>query len=263
MTDSNSKTVMEPEKTMWQHGEETGNSSLPWGPHKIPLNLEISGINISLKQQESGFLYYREVEGETIEKLVLAGKSQLFLSPVEPMNIPVKISSHLLIDFNRPLVVEPQSTKSIFVTFPLEIAVALGRRLTGESIIDIFSKCKSKYTLYGTIKDGIICKYWQSDLYNTVPDLNPTELGVMQIEIQNPTGSWAEVKKAVFSAHGMKIYYGQQLVTLNSVMKIINEHDAETSFIDSPLKTGLKLAYEQFSSRTLIQQGKTLMEEGY
>ncbi len=263
MTDPNSKTVIKPENIIWQYGEEAGNKDLPWGPHKIPLNLEISGIKISLEQHKSGFLYYREAKGETIEKLVLAGKSQLFLSPVEPMNVPAKVSSHLLIDFKRPLVVEPQSTKSIFVTFPLEIAVALGRRLTGESIIDIFTKCISKHTLYGTIKDGIICKYWQSDLYNTVPDLNPAELGVMQIEIQNPTGSWAEVGKAVFSAHGMKIYYGPRLVTLNSVMKIINEHDAETSFIDSPLKTGLKLAYEQFSSRILTQQGKTLMEEGY
>lgn len=260
--DDTGKTVYKPDNIIRRYREEESDDA-PWGPHKTPINIEIPGIKISLEQREAGFLYCRQTAGEKIEKLVLTKKGQLFLSPVEPMNKPARVSNHMLIDFSWPVIVEPHSTKSIFVSFPIEIAIAVGRRDSGENIIDIFTTCKSKHTLYGTIKDGLICKYWQSDIYESFPDFNPMELGVMQIEIQNPTANWSEVGKAVFSAQGMKIYFGPRQVTLNAVMKIISESNAETSFIDSPLKAGLNPAYEQFISRLLTQQGKTLMEEGY
>ncbi|MDW7728933.1 MAG: DUF432 domain-containing protein [Bacillota bacterium] len=262
MDDVTGKKVYEPDNIVWQFREKESDDA-PWGPHKTPVNIEIPGIKISLEQRATGFLYRRQSAEGTIEKLVLTKKGQVFMSPVEPMHKPVKVSSHILIDFKWPVIVEPQSTKSIFVSFPLEIAIAVGRRESEENIIDIFTTCKSKHTLYGTVKDGLICKYWQSDVYESFPDFDPMELGVMQIEIQNPTANWAEVRKAVFSAQGMKIYFGPQQVTLNALMKIISESDAETSFIDSPLKAGLKPAFEQFSTRLLTQQGKTLMEEGY
>ncbi len=250
-------------KETWVY-EPGGNASpLPWGPYSCPAEVNLDGIKIRLEERDKGFMYHRNGAGENVEKLVLSKKGKLYLSPVEPVNKPLLLSSHLLIEITAPILVEPHSTRSIFLEFPVEIAVSVGRRETGENIIDIFTNGKNKHTLYGNVKDGVICKYWRSDPFSTFPKLNPLEAGVLQLEIQNPGAGWVEVSKTVLSAYGMKIYYGGNLVTLNAVMKIINDNDAETSFIDSPLQPGLTAAAERYSTRLLTQQGKMLMEEGY
>ncbi len=248
---------------VWSYDGNIDQRTVPWGPHESPVQLDLEGVIITLEKQDTGFVYRRQGAGEEIEKLVLSKTGKLYLSPVEPVNKPAVVSNHLLVELAKPLMVEPQSARSIFITFPIEIAISVGRKHAGENIIDMFTFSRSKHTLYGSIKDGLICKYWRSDIFTAFPEVNPLKEGIVQLEIQNPTAGWAEVTKTVLSAQGMKIYFGENLVTLNAVMKIINDHDAETSFIDSPLRTGLTAAVEQFSTKLLSQQGKTLMEGGY
>ncbi len=250
-------------KERWVYEPAENAKLFPWGPHSCPAEINLDGIVLMMEEREKGFLYSRKGAGEAIEKLVLSKKGKLYLSPVEPVNKPLALSSHLLIDFAAPILVEPNSTRSVFLSFPVEIAVSVGRRGSGENVIDIFTTSKMKHTLYGTVKDGVICKYWASELFSVLPRLNPLETGVLQLEIQNPNSGWVEVNKTVLSAYGMKIYYNGNMITLNAVMKIINDNDAETSFIDSPLQPGLVPAAERYSTRLLTQQGKMLMEDGY
>ena len=267
MPENKSATPEEPQKLSWDYNpEETtkGENGFSWGSHKLPLQFDFEGVTIAVEQSPGGLLYRREGEAGSKEKALLEEKGNLQLSPVEPFHTPAPLSAHLLIDLARPVVLEPRATKMIIVTFPVELAAAFSRRRTaGERILDIFSLNRAKFTLYGGITDGLICKYWRSDIYKSAPQLNPLKEGVMKLTLNNQAAKWVEVKKAVFSAQAMKIYYSPHLVSLKGVMKIASDTSAETSFIDEPLHPGMNQALEQFSGRFLNLPAKTLMEEGY
>ncbi len=248
----------------WQYIPGQNKDGFPWGPHKLPVEVNFQGISLALQKHEGEFRYHREGEAGSNEMLVLAEQGNLLLSPVEPFHTPTALGTHLLIELERAVVIEPRQNKSIIVTFPVELAAAFFRRKKGGvKILDIFTLSRTKYTLYGSIKAGLICKYWKSAVYPSIPGVNPIEQGVIKIEIQNQGARWAEVQKVLLSAHGMKIYYNPFLVSLQAVMKIGSEVTAETSFIDKPLQGGMSKAFEQFSTRLLSLPGRTIMEEGY
>ncbi|HED23693.1 MAG TPA: DUF432 domain-containing protein [Firmicutes bacterium] len=236
---------------------------IPWGPFSSPFHLNLNGIKISMEKNDNLHTYRRESGGETVDKVILSGTGILRLSPVEPLPKPSGLSAHLLIDFARPVVMEPRIEKNIYTLFPLEIAAIIEHRRKETSMLDQFSLNKVKYALYGSVKDGLICRYWQSDIYQNIPEADPSAQGVLRITIQNSTAKWVEVNEAVFSAYGMKVYYSPNLVALNTVMKITGDMTAETVISDKPLKVGMHEAWRQYSPKPLSQQGRVLMEEGY
>lgn len=247
----------------WVYREEGKNEPAPWGPHAVPALLSIEGVDISIESGKSGYHYHREGAGEKVDKIIISGEGSLFLIPVEPMQKPVTVASHLLLEFKQPLVMEPRTVRKVFATFPIEIAVSFGYQKSVEGNLDLFTLSRVKYTLYGLIKNGMICRYWQSDIYGAMPKVNPLCQGVMEITIENNTAGWVEVGMIVLSAHGMKIFYGQSYAAAKATMKIVSDKIAETGFISTPLDSDLEVSSELFSSKLLIQQRKTVMEEGY
>ncbi len=234
-----------------------------WGPHRLPFRIEADQFTLEFEETGEGFAYRRKYAGEEVEKFLFFNRGTVLLSPVEPLSIPSVISPNLMIEFERSVVVEPKSSSVVFLTFPLEIAVVLKRGRAEEHILDLFSLSKPKYTLYGGVKEGLVCKYWRSPVFVSAPDLNPLELGVMKLEVHNSNSRWLEVNRAVFSAYGMRIFYSPQLVSLHAAIRLLNEKTAETGFLDKPHKAGMSKAIEVFSSKLLGQQGKVAMEEGY
>ncbi len=255
--------ISEPLRIAWSYQEGQKTEGIPWGPHKAPVFLDLDDLSLSFEKDNDNYIYRRDGAGASVEKVVAAQKSALLLSPVEPLHLPAAISNMLMIELEQPLIVEPRSNRTIFVTYPLEIAVIITPSRADQYVIDLFTLNRTKFTLYGNVRDGKVCKYWKSRVYNDKPVVNPLQQGVMKLDVQNAGNRWAEVHKAVFSAYGMKMVYGPDLVLLSGQMKIINELNAETIFNDPPLPSGMKKAFEQFNLKLLSQQGKTLMEEGY
>lgn len=247
----------------WQYQGGSSISDFPWGPHKLPVRLVLDDASIALVKNGDGYLYRRENQSGSVEKALLAGKGGLYLCPVEPFHNPPGVSEHLLIKFDHPVILEPRSSSKIYLTFPLEIAAVFEHRQSGEAVLDMFSFLQSKLSLYGSVKSGLVCRYWQSRIDYAVPRLNPLAEGILQLEINNSGNRWAEINQAVFSAQAMKIYYNAQLVAMQASMKISSELTAETAFIDEPLKRGMRKAPEQFSARLLSLPGRLVMEEGY
>jgi len=254
-----------PLQISWTYDPEQESEGVPWGPHKFPFILELDEMTLAVeKNSKEGFIYRRIKEEEALEKSVLIDNGHLTVCPVEPVHIPARISISLLIELNFPVVIEPRAARQVLLTFPIDIASVIKRGKNEGNIIDVFTFNRVKYSLYGNINDGVICRYWQSGVYADVPAINPLEQGVMKLEIQNPGNRWTEVNKAVFSAFGMKIYYSPRLVSMNAVMKISSDVTAETGFLDKPLKAGMKkVPVERYGAKLLGQQGRTVMEEGY
>ncbi len=247
----------------WAYHTGEEQNPFPWGPHDMPLSLGIEGVNLTIEKREGYTFYRREGNLGEAEKVLLSDRGKMLLSPVEPFHLPAALSTHLLIEFALPVLLEPRSKKNIMLTFPLELACAIDRRRAGEQVIDIFSFNRPKFTLYGSVSSGLLCKYWRSEVFSGLPVLNPAHHGMLRLTLHNPGTKWAEVGKTILSAQGMKIYYNDYMSAMKVVMKITGELGAETNILDQPLQAGMKRALEQYSARLLTQPGRTIMEEGY
>jgi hypothetical protein len=263
MTEKQDSNLNNLETLSWHYQPGPSFSALPWGPHRLPVKLALDGLFLSLEKRGTGYLYRREDQNGSVEKLVQSGKGEIYLSPVEPFNYPAGINQHLLLELEHPVLLESRKSAKLFLTAPLEIAVNYTYKRNEEALLDRFSFLKPKLALYGTVRNGLICRYWQSSIHESIPHLNPLAEAVLQLTINNGSNRWAEVSQVVLSAQAMKIYYNQHLVAMQAKMKVNNELTAETSFIDEPLKAGMRKAPEQFSARLLSLPGRLVMEEGY
>ena len=235
-----------------------------FGLHDVPLRINRDGMYISVERMTGGLLYKRECIGEEVEDILLSNDSKILINPVEPVNKPQELTPHFLIEFEKPIFIEPNAKKTIFVKFPVEIGVFVHGKKNFQ-ILDVLTLNKQKFTLYGDVVSGVICKYWKSEVYSTIPDTNPVYEGVIEINLTNTTARWVEVTQTVFAAHGMKIYYSDDLVAMRANMRIVGKRVAEVDFVNSPLEKGMKRSLELYTSRLTkipVVATRFLMDEG-
>lgn len=230
--------------------------------YTIPFNIETEGISLSIEREGEVYVYRRECLEEKVNKLLLSDEKKIVIQPVEPCNTPKELSPYLLVEFERSLVVEPRIQRRVFLKFPVEIGVYISYGKDFE-LLDVFSKARQKYTLYGDPRSGSICKYWKSEVYESLPSANPLQEGVLELRLENSDSEWIEVSKAVFNSYGMILFFSRELVSMRAKMKIENNLTAETDFLDSPLKKGMIRARKIFTEKKLpIVTPKFVMREG-
>ena len=238
-----------------------------YGMHHIPLSLRESSISLSIDRTNGGFQYLREAGKDSMEKSILVKDCSILINPVEPLHIPKDLTPYLFIEFEKKLLMEPKGSSRVYLKFPAEIGVFSGR--SGKNtkdfqIIDVFSLDPGKFTLYGDIRTGILCKYYKSDIFMSCPKGDPLREGVIELKISNESDQWAEVSKVILNAYLMKIYYSMDKMGMKATMSIIDRDTAETAISDSPLEKGMKKAVEHYVSRGIIMKSSSfVMEWGY
>jgi hypothetical protein len=233
-----------------------------FGYYDVPLKIVEEGISLCVQKEGKGLVYRRECLEEQIEKNLLASKGKILLNPVEPVNKPKALTSYLLIEFEKALMTEPKGTKTVFLTFPVEIGVYITTDKDFE-ILDILTLTKQKFTLYGDPKNGVICKYWKSPVYSTMPSPDPIREGFIELNVINTNSNWIEATRAVFNALGMKLYYNNKTVSMKANMNLRTGNSAETEFVDIPLKRGMKKSLEIYKPGKLsVVKPKFIMEFG-
>jgi len=233
-----------------------------FGLHDVPLSIVREGISLSIEREGGGLFYKRKCMDEEVENIFLSSKSKVLINPIEPLNKPKELTPYLLIEFEKSIFIEPAARKIIFIKFPVEIGIFVHGKKDYQ-IIDILTLMKQKFTLYSSIESGVICRYWKSDIYFTMPDVNPVYEGVIELSMKNTTMRWVEVTKAVFNAYGMKIYYSDDMVSMKANMRITSKKTAETGFVGSHLEKGMKRSLELYVSRKIpMIATKFLMEDG-
>lgn len=201
-----------------------------YGDHELPFSAEQEGISISMKKDGEYWLYRRTFGSEEVEKLVLGNNKHLIINPVEPLNTPKEITPNLLIDFEKTLLLGAGEKQQIFLTFPIEIGIFISEKDNKNlEILDVLSLMKQKFTLYGEVSNGVVCKYWKSQIYTESPSLNPLKEGIIELTLRNTSSEWVKISKAVFNAYGMKLYYEGD-VLMRARMDILSKNAAETSF---------------------------------
>lgn len=204
-----------------------------YGDYELPFLIETEGISISVEQTEKLWIYRRKFgtdEDDEAEKLILGDGKHIIINPVEPLNTPKEITKNLLIEFEKVLLLAGGAKKKIFLTFPIEIGIFIADKGNKNlQLLDVFTLVRKKFTLYGPVSNGIVCKHWKSAIYSVPTSPNPLHEGVMELTLRNTTSDWASITKAVFSAYGMRIYYGIDVFT-KARMDIRSKNTAETRF---------------------------------
>lgn len=236
------------------------SKKLIFGPIKVPFKIE-DEILLEVNKEEKELIYRREWQDNKVKKVIGSNINKILINPVEPLNLLKSITSFFLTEFEKTLLIGPKKSKEIFLKFPVEIGVFISEKENFE-LIDVFSLANPKYTLYGDPKNGVICRYWKTDIFTTKPQINPKIEGIMNLKIKNSTAQWEEIKTAVFNGNGMKIYYNNELVSLIAKLKIIAKNKAETEFVNAPLEKNMKKSEELFSPKGTIIAKKFIMEEG-
>ncbi len=211
-----------------------------YGYYDPPFSVEQEGISISVEKTGDGWTYKRTFENDEVEKLILGTRKRIIINPVEPLNTPKEITPNLLIEFEKTLLLAGGDKKQIFLTFPIEIGVFISEsKNKSPQLLDVLSLARQKFTLYGEVSNGVVCKHWKSSLYSSFPSLNPLQEGVMELTLRNISSDWASISKAVFSAYGMKLYYDGD-VFMKARMDILNRNTAETGFEMQPINGDMK-----------------------
>ncbi|MDD3247578.1 MAG: DUF432 domain-containing protein [Methanosarcina sp.] len=211
-----------------------------YGYYDPPFSVEQEGISISVEKTGEGWTYKRTFGNDEVEKLILGDRKRIIINPVEPLNTPKEITPNLLIEFEKTLLLAGGDKKRIFLTFPIEIGVFISEsKNKSPQLLDVLSLARQKFTLYGEVSNGVVCKHWKSSLYSSFPSLNPLQEGVMELTLRNISSDWASISKAVFSAYGMKLYYDGD-VFMKARMDILNRNTAETGFEMQPINGEMK-----------------------
>ncbi len=215
--------------------------------------VNLNGVELVIDEEDGVKVYRRG----SVVKYIFAESGRVIVNPVEPVNLPKNVTRYLLVDLKKSVVVEPKAACKINLTFPIEIAVILAGKKSLE-VLDVFSFVKQKYTLYGDPRNGVICRYWQSGVFE---EESPYIAGKLEVEIENSSGEWVEVSKLVFDVYGMKIYYGDGGVSSFARMNVVSEKVAETEFVDK--RVGKK-SVELYVARKIPMVGRRfVMEWGY
>lgn len=201
-----------------------------YGHYNPPFSVEQEGIVISVTKIGEQWIYRRTLGADNVEKIILGDEKRLIINPVEPLNTPKEITPNLLIEFEKILLLAAGAKRKIFLTFPIEIGVFIADK--GDKnlqLLDVLSLVRQKFTLYGEVSNGVICKHWKSQIYSISPSPNPLQEGVIELTLRNASSDWASISKVVFSAYGMKLYYAGDVFT-RARMDILNKNTAETGF---------------------------------
>ncbi|WP_445475821.1 DUF432 domain-containing protein [Methanococcoides methylutens] len=234
-----------------------------YGSHTIPFKSGTESIDIEVDMKGETYLYRRQFFEDSLEKILVKGDGRVLINPIEPLNKPKKITSYLLVEFDKTITIAPMSRVKVYIKFPVEMGIFISDKNEIE-IIDVLTLVKQKFTLYGDPSGGLICKYWKSEIYSTMPSADPMSEGIMELTIINDTNLWEEVSRAVFNAYGMKIYYDDEIVSMKANMKIMSHSIAETDFIDIPLRPGMEKSMELYTAKRLYVNGtKCVMEAGF
>lgn len=223
-----------------------------YGDYDLPFSVEKEGVSISVEKVEKLWVYRRKFgifEEDEVEKLILGDGKHIIINPVEPLNTPKEIATNLLIEFEKVLLLAGGAKKKIYLTFPIEIGIFIADKGNKNlQLLDVFTLVKKKFTLYGPVSNGIVCKHWKSRIYSVPPSPNPLQEGVIELTLRNSTSDWASISKAVFSAYGMRLYYDID-VFMKARMEIRSKSTADTGFEQRHISGELK-SYDQQEQKT-------------
>lgn len=217
-----------------------------YGTYDYSCHIREDEISVEVERSARYLTYRRMCRREPAECTIASENGSIIINPVEPLSLPKEVTRYLEVHFN-PIFIEPEITRQLFLTFPVEIGVFI--RAKGDyDLLDVFSPAKPKYSLYGPPDYGCVTRWHESAIHHDIPVTNPLREGVLDLTIVNEGRSWIEVSRAVFVNAGMTIWYGDY-VAMSARMELFSNLVAETRILSAPEKPGMTMSLPAYSAK--------------
>lgn len=167
--------------------------------------LKERGIVVEIEKVDGLFLYRRKggFPEDYVEKVTkVSGEEGFVIHPVH--SIQPEVSTSLLLRLAKPLIVAPSSTVTIYVKAPINVGIYVVEKEV-QRLIDSFNPTPYKYALYGPTSNGIICRFYRTDIFSKIPYAEFWE-AITKITIENETESFAEIKNVVYPLLNADVY---------------------------------------------------------
>jgi hypothetical protein len=228
--------------------------------YKLPIKIENEEFLLDCIKENGRINYKRKSSKDEINKILIVKSDELVINPITTSDYNNKKYNHLLIKFKENISLEDDMHWKFYLTFPISIGVFIENEKNQE-IIDSFSFNHEKYTLYGDQTNGIICNYWESNIFSEIPEIKKYSDGILEVNINNQSGALVNLTNLVFDFGASNLFY-DDTVRLNAKVRVLSEKSAETS-IEAPNISTLRKALDIFSlKRNSSLSSKFLMENG-
>lgn len=140
----------------------------------------------------------KDVNGYRASKVLNVGEdSTLSLRPLPPSGISINVD-YILIKFSEPITLTPESSMTLEVKIPVDLGVYVGNPL-----VDSVPLSKVKYALYGPPDLGVLCRYIDQGIINTV---SPKVLGSINMIVNSVLDTVLNVSRVVIPINGLITY---------------------------------------------------------
>lgn len=216
---------------------ETSNG-ISYGKYNSTQEISFKGLNISVDKDDGVFHFRREISGSIFTANVATTKDEYFLEPVEPMNIPAHVTDFLQIKFEE-IVVEPETTTTIYLTMPLGIGIFLEAENGEMNLLDMAGFNNPKFALYGQPRRGVITRVHTSKVYTKPPATKNYKEAILHLDIDNRTDQWIKIGRIVMYMKGLELYYDSTVVASCAEMIVTSPDKAHINCLDISLFDGL------------------------
>lgn len=213
-------------------------------------------------QKFNDFLVYERINKNSKDKYsTKLGQqpSEIIFQPSEPL-FPTVNTTFLLLHFEEPLTLLPDTSVDVWVTLPIATSVIITQN--GKyNLLDIIHFAPVKFALYGDAHKGKICRYWRTSI--ALNKINPDYFlnCMLNLNISNSTSAIIKLTKLVLDFAFLEILYKDQYCFSSAKARILGENIAETEFTTPTSSEGFSKNFDLLPVRK-FSSPKFLMEFG-
>ena len=172
--------------------------------NKLLIKKDMLEINIS-RIAENVFKYYRKYGDNRLSKKIVVKEVNLGIYPLPPLNQKYFISNTIYLRLKSTVTLSPKEKATVYFKAPIDIGVVLYKDNVN-TIIDRVTLTREKYAIYGPVENGLICRFYITDVYHEEPEITMGE-AVVKVEIDNVSNYFIELSKIVIPVAGINIFY--------------------------------------------------------
>jgi len=229
------------------------------------INLPNNTISLT-HLQGNNYSYARQgADGQTVKKTICTRSDNVSIeiSPLLPVHTPSYKTDFFFIRFTEPIYITQNATAQVLVPLPIDVGVFLIDD-EHEGMIDSFScdPSNSRFALYGTPEDGILCKY--AKIATTMQETNsPFTYAQFKIEIANELDEPVTVGRIVFPVTDHDLHYHKNSVVMDGLVATVKNR-LGLHVVETVQKTAAKAGGWQTSLRSIKKTDyKFSMERGF
>lgn len=213
-------------------------------------------------------LLYRRYTGSELaaEAMILSNVEPIIVGvfPVPPRFTPKAVARNMYLKFRTPVVVDQRSQAVVYGKMPIEIGV-YRQSEDEEMLLDVFSRTRQQYALYGSPESGVVCRYTETGVSTNGDDIKPARYdeALVRVRIKNDIDNVVKVSKVIIPVDGVVLDHAHDDAWLPGTV----EMDLSSAFGKDLVQVRLTSTKIKRSDKTSIAKKEEtlvfLMDAGY